>query len=466
MASGVNTVTEQITRHLASVDYTDLSSAAIEGVKRSLLDAIAVSLGAAAMEPATFPFVVEAKAAGNGMCDIIGYPDRVSAPLAAFANGALAHSLDFEDAYDAAPMHPNAPLVPALLAIAQRFGPVSGEQLITAMAVGCDLACRMGLCTITPAEAGGWYPPPIFAGFGAIAAAGKALNFMPDQFRDAFSLGLTQITMSGEIKYNPDSAIRAVRDAFPAMAAVHSVQLARHGMKGFDQPFEGKSGFFRLYVNGDYAPDVLTGGLGTDFKCADISFKAWPCCRGTHAFIEGAVELRSQISDLQDIDRVELIGGPILEMLAYPVEGKQKPIVAIDAKFSLYYTAALALVRGRVTLDDFGSEDLSDPDIIGLSLKSSFRNNGGTNAKDASSGTIRIWLRNGDVLERHVAEPKGSLGNPISREDLIDKAVSCGARAPQPLAEAAMRELADLIWSLESEPDAAEAIFKLIRPVD
>lgn len=466
MASSTQTVTETITGHLASVSYADLPPTAVEGVKRSLLDAIAVSLGAAAMEPATFPFVEEAKAAGSGICDIIGHSDKVSAPMAAFANGALAHSLDFEDAYDAAPMHPNAPLVPALLAIAQRFGPISGEQLITAMAVGCDLACRMGLCTITPAEAGGWYPPPIYAGFGAIAAAGKALNFTPDQFRDAFSLGLTQITMSGEIKYNPDSAIRAVREAFPAMAAVHSAQLARHGMKGFDLPFEGKSGFFRLYVNGDYSPGVLTSGLGEDFKCADISYKAWPCCRGTHAFIEGALELRAQISDLAQIERIELIGGAILEMLAYPVEGKQNPTVAIDAKFSLYYTAALALVRGRVTLDDFGARDLGDAEILSVSQKAIYINNGGTDAKDASSGTIRISMRNGDVLETHVAEPKGSLGNPISREDLIDKAVSCGARAPQPVDEGRMRQLADLIWSLEQRDNAAEAIFELIRPVD
>ncbi|MAK61873.1 MAG: 2-methylcitrate dehydratase [Ponticaulis sp.] len=461
------TVSAQIANHLATTRFDDLDDAAIEATKKSLLDALAVSLGATETEAPVRPFLNLARESwGQGNCEILGHPGVYSPEWAAFGNGALAHALDYEDAFDAAPMHPNAAVIPALLAMSQSEGSVSGKQFLTAMALGCDLACRLGLCLLTPAEAGGWYPPPMFTGFGAIAAAGKISKFEPRQYLDAFSFGLNQITCSGEIKYNPDSAIRAVRDAFPAKSAVLSARLAKSGMKGFDQPFEGKNGFFRLYANGDFSEEILLDGLGRNFKGSEISFKPWPSCRGTHAFIEAAIELRNQIPDLYEIDKLTLTGGPILEMLAYPLDMKRAPVVAIDAKFSIFYTTALALTRGHVTLNDFRPEDLSDPDILRLTAISDYVNDGSKDPKDASSGALDIQLKDSTRLQAVITEPRGSVSNPMSREDLTAKAIECTARARRPLSEAATRRLADTIWSLEAEEDAVESLFSIIRPVN
>jgi 2-methylcitrate dehydratase PrpD len=94
------------------------------------------------------------------------------------------------------------------------------------MAAGGDLACRMGLALDRRMEEGGWYPPPILAGFGAAAGAAMLLGLGPAQIRDCLSLDLCQVTMSGEIKYSTGTVIRAVREAFPAQAAVQSALLA------------------------------------------------------------------------------------------------------------------------------------------------------------------------------------------------------------------------------------------------
>ncbi len=455
-----------IAAHLETVRFEQLPDNAVEAAKRSLIDAVAVSLGASGAEPAAAPFLQQAQGCdGEGPCDVFGHSAKASLHLAALANGALAHALDYEDAFDAAPMHPNAALVPAVLAYSQTVGPISGERLLTAMAAGCDLACRLGLAAVTRAEEGGWYPPPIFAGYGAIAAVGHVADLSAKEYKDAFSLGLSQITCSGEIKYNPQSAIRAVRDAFPTMASVMSVQLARDGLGGFDKPFEGECGFFRLFMQGDYSAETFLNRLGEKFYGADVSYKAWPCCRGTHAFIEGALALRHEIEDLDQIESITLTGGPILEMLAYPVAEKQNPTVPIDAKFSLYFSTAAALVRGGVGLDEFSPENLRAPDILKVSNKISYQNNGQTDPAAASRGETLIRLKDGRDLTITVNEPKGGLSNPMTREELVAKAIDCGARAKTPISRARMQAFCEAVWELEVTHDAVEAVFRAIRPV-
>src|SRR5690606_13607125 len=198
----------------------------------------------------------------------------------------------------------------------------------------------------------GWYPPPIIAAFGATAAVGKLLKLDPSQLVDAFSLTLCQATCSAELKTSPHSDVRAIRDAFPAQVAVSSALLARKGVRGFDRPFEGTAGFFELYARGAYSPQALTEALGERFEIDRISFKPWPSCRGTHAFIEAAQRLaRTYRIDPRSIRAVELVGSRLNRMLAEPLAQKQRPATAIDAKFSLPFTVAVALRRGTVTLD-------------------------------------------------------------------------------------------------------------------
>src|SRR5262249_22557852 len=148
------------------------------------------------------------------------------------------------------------------------------------------------------------------------------------------------------------TVIRAIREAFPAQAAVTSVLLARSGVRGFETPLEGKGGFFRLYVDDKYDPADLLSGLGEHFHIDRLSFKPWPACRGTHAYIELAQQLQREARfDWREVERITLTTGIVQRMLVEPRARKQAPATAIDAKFSLPFTVALALVRGDVTLD-------------------------------------------------------------------------------------------------------------------
>ena len=453
-------VSRRLAEFVTTVRFEDLSLRTIDMTKRCLLDAVGVSLAASSLGEGCSAFVdLAIEQAGQPQCTILGYSRKVPAEAAALANGALAHAVDFEDSHDGALLHPNAPTVPAALAIAQAFGPVSGSELITAIAVGCDVAVRLALSLRVSLAEFGWYPPPILAAFGATAAAARLLNLEERQVLDAFSLTLCQATCSGEIIHSPNSVVRAVRDAFAARAGVTSALLARRGVTGFDQPFEGRAGFFATFARGAYEPDVILHELGQRFEIANISFKPWPSCRGTHAAIEAALECRREHAVVAaDIEHIHIRGGNMLRMLAEPQASKRHPQTSIDAKFSLPFTTATALTKGRVGLVDFLPPALRDAEVLGLAAKIEVD---ADRAQPNALGTqLEIHLRNGRVIEHTVAAPLGDPGKPMTLEALIAKFVECAAHAAQPVH---VRSFTDAVLRLETMADVDAELMALLH---
>ncbi len=418
---------------VADISYDDVPARSREMAKRCLLDAIGVSLAATTHADVCRPFREYAiEQGGRPECTLLGSEVRVPAAAAAFANGALAHALDFEDSHDGALLHPNAPTIPAVLAISEACGPVSGRDVITAIVLGCDVACRIGLALDVALDRYGWYPPPLIAAFGATAAAGKLLKLDATQLVDAFSLTLCQATCSAELKTSPHSDVRAIRDAFPAQIAVSSAVLARKGVRGFDQPLEGAAGFFALYARGAYSQNVLTDALGQRFEIDRISFKPWPSCRGTHAFIEAAQSLvRTHGIDTRAIASIELVGSRINRMLAEPLAQKQRPATAIDAKFSLPFTVAVALQRGNVTLDDFSPAALQDEPTLELAAGVSYAVSEALPDKGIETlrAAMNIRMQDGRGYAIEITEPLGSERRPVDDAVLIRKFRDCAGRA-------------------------------------
>jgi 2-methylcitrate dehydratase PrpD len=447
-------ISDMVCAGLADLAFDDLPSATVTAAKHVLLDAVGVMLAATGMAEEPRPFLELAGSTGAGPCAILGTGVRTAAPMAALANGALAHALDYEDAFDLAPGHPNASLVPALIALTQSEAPVDGRRLLTALAAGCELSCRIALALRQEMEAGGWYPPPIVAGFGAAAGAAKLLGLDARGIRDALSLMLCQVTMPGEIKHSRDTVIRAVREAFPAQAAVQSALLARGGVPGFEAPLEGEAGFYALYAGGAFDPALLTEELGERFWIERLTFKPWPSCRGTHPFIEMALRLREQGVDPMAIASTAVGIDDVQAMLVEPLARKQAPAVAIDAKFSIPFCTALALTRGRVALDDFTPANLCDPAILALAAKVIPRRHEAPAWQRGSGGRMEIALADGGTLAAEVDNALGCPERPLGETALVAKFVDCARRAARPLAEADAHALAEHILSIDDCPDA------------
>jgi 2-methylcitrate dehydratase PrpD len=447
-------ISTRLTELLAGIDYDGLSVAARHAAKRVLLDATGVMLGASGMAPETRAFLSLARSMGDGPCAVLGTGVSANPVMAALANGAMAHALDYEDAFDLVPGHPNASLVPALLALSQQEGGVDGRRFIAALVAGCELSCRMGMALGRKMEDGGWYPPPILAGYGAALGAAHMLQLAPRQMADALSLTLCQVTMPGEIKHSAGTVIRAVREAFPAQAAVQSALLAKQGLPGFEEPLAGPAGFYALYAGGQFDPDVLLAPTEGAMWIEHLTFKPWPSCRGTHPFIEMAMGLREQ----HGLDPAEIVGvrvgvGPMQRMLVEPLQRKRAPSVAIDAKFSIPFCIATVLAGRTLDLDAFSDDRLRDPQILALAGKVQFDQPPGSDEWRGDAGTLAVDLVDGRQVTASLAQARGAPGNPLSESDVFDKFVDCAARAARPMTEGHARALAEQILSLDQCPD-------------
>jgi len=430
---------------------------ALRSAARVVLDATGVMRAASALAPEVQPFIAHAVDGGTGPARILGTAHGVRPALAALANGAMAHALDYEDAFDGAPLHPNASLVPAVLALAQAQGRVPGRMLLAAIAIGCEVSCRIALSLRQRLEDGGWYPPPILGAFGAVAGAARLLGLTPQQLLDAWSLLLLQNSTPGQIKHDKDTVIRAVREAFPAQVAVQVVQLARSGVRGFEAPLEGRDGFFRLFAGNRYDAGTLFAAPAEGWHIESLSFKPWPSCRGTHAAIECALLLRAGV-DWRAIRELTIEGCAVHRMLALPPARKAAPQTAIDARFSLPYTVAVALVTGRVDLHSFGSSALASTDVLQLAQRASFVQREDWGVERAVSGALQLTMGDGRVLRHEIIDPRGSPARPLGEEGLIAKFVDCAGRAQLPVAAEAAAGLARQILEMERAPDAGALI--------
>lgn len=460
-------VSAALARFVATTRFEQLPHTTIEATKRCLLDALGVSMGATTLGEGVQPFVELARSqGGTPTSTVLGGAFKTSTVQAALVNGALAHALDFEDAHDAALVHPNAANVPAALAIAEAIGTVSGKQFITALAIGCDVVCRMGLALRVPLDDHGWYPPPILGAFGATATAAHLLGLNERQVLDAFSLTLCQATCSAEIKYNPHSLIRAVRDSFAAKTGVLSAELASRGISGFESPFEGKAGFFALFARNKYEPADLLRELGQRFEIDNVSFKPWPTCRGTHVYIESALEM-ARVHEFRsaDIKQITAIGSRLNRMLAEPLDNKRSPSTAIDAKFSIPFAVATALALGDVQLAHFSPAALQNSDTLALAQRVEYRldPNDDGNPGAMTRGALNIITTDGQEFTRRLHSPLGNPARPLSDTTLIEKFVACAAQYRTPLAASTARQMADDIFHLDTLDNALPKVLSYLQ---
>ena len=447
-------LSQQLAAHATGVQYQDLLPATVAAVKRSLVDAIGVALAAGTQGQATAAFMDLARVSGTGPCKIIGHDLHAAPAVAALVNGAMSHALDYEDTHDAGLVHPNGTALPAALAVAQVRGGVAGREFITAMAVGADLTCRLGMAMGDDDTPRGWVIRPLLGTYGAVAAAGRLLGLDAAQMVQAFGLAFSQVTCSkGFFGYAP-SHMREIRDGLAAQAAVTAVLLAQRGVRCQEQPLEGPHGLFALYTGGRYDAARILQDLGTRYEVENLSFKPWPSCRGTHPFVEAALALRAS-HDVQpeaiaslDVDVSSTFG-----MLCTPAGQKQRPQTANDAKFSIPFTTAAALVHGRLGLADFTPGALADPRVLALAARVQAQVRTGGGLEDALNGTLRLVLQGGRVLAHSVQHPLGDPRRPMSQAELAHKFADCARYAATPLTPQEAARIAGRIQALDEAAD-------------
>lgn len=450
-----NDVDTRIAKYIAETDYDDIPSNVADVTKRSFLDGLGTMLAATGLGEGCKEFAnLAIEGGGKAESTIIGSNTKVPSYMAAYANGALSHAMDYENTGPSG--HPNADAIDSGMAIAESIGNVSGKEFITAVTLGCDTVCRLALASLreggTP-ETSGWYPPSIYGTFGAAAASAKLLKLSPEQILDAFSLAMCQSTCSAELIFSPNSLVRAVRDAFAAKAGVLSALLAQRGIRGFDRPIGGKAGFYTMYSQGKFNPDILVKDLGKVFESANVSFKPWPSCAGTHPYAAAALQI-SENYDINpdDIDEAKFILTTTNTMLCEPIQSKRKPSTAIDAKFSIPFVVATALVHKKVTLGHFLPQALVDQEVLKVAQKIIYEIDVKTEPRQGGAvpeALIQVKTKGKNINSKAIEFIYGYPQNPISQEALIAKFKDCASYTAKKISGENLDKLVEMILHLE-----------------
>jgi len=446
-----------LARHVAHARFEDVPAEAVRLGRYSLLDALGVSLAASGLEPACRPFLDQAIEEGRGgTAVVLGTGKRSTPGLAALANGSLAHALDYEDAHDPSRTHPNAAAVATAVALATAGRKLDGREMLMAVMIGSDVCCRISMAQGNVDELPkAFYPPAIAGTFGATATAARLLRLTPEQTLDAFSLALCQNSCSAEILSDAYSDIRAVRDGLCAQVGVQAAQLAQRGVKGFSRPIEGERGLYAMVAGGRHVPGRLTADLGRRFEGQFVGFKAWPACRDAHPYVQAVLE--GQRRDRLRPDDIVSIRAFVPErslIICEPRDEKRRPRAAIDAKFSVYFTVASALLRRNVGFANFEPAALRDGATLALADRVDY-------TVDRGRPRLVVTLRDGGTREWSIASLYGSPENPMGEADLRAKFIDCGQRAARPLRASQLEALADRLLAVERETDVA-ALLRLL----
>jgi 2-methylcitrate dehydratase PrpD len=214
-----------------------------------------------------------------------------------------------------------------------------------------------------------------------------------------------------------------------------------------------------MYMDGDYDPKVLTAQLGKRFEGVNIGDKPYPCCGLTHAAIDAVLALQAKHKiNPAKIKEVTVVGGQPTYDLSQPPEVKRNPRTIIDAQFSVPYVIAVALLQGRVTVDDFTLETIKRPAVLKMAQKINTNLDTAMNRHGVGPSRVTITLTDGTSYMEHVENCLGSVERPMTLEDIAKKFRECAASSVKPLKKDAVEKVIEMVGRLEKLEDAAEII--------
>jgi 2-methylcitrate dehydratase PrpD len=436
--------TRALAEVLARTRYEHLPAEAIDHAQRSVLDWLGSALGGSIEQPARLAQQVAARFGSSSEATVFS-AGRASASAAAFANGVASHILELDDIHKGSTVHAAAPIIPAALAVAER-GHADGRAFLTAVTVGYEAAFRIGEA-VNPSHYYFFHPTGTVATFGAAAAAASLLRLSEAQMLDALGSAGTQA--AGLWEFNADGAMsKHLHPGKAAMNGILAADLANVGFTGATRILEGERGFFRAMSKSFDATRALDD-LGSRWKIGENGYKLYSCCGHTHTAVDCALEIRvrrrfSEDDVLRDVNAIAIeTYGP-----GYEIVKEMNPRTPYQAKFSLAYCVAAALLEGELGLeqfcaDRFGQNGVRDRAIADLLRRVHVTVGDDLTARYPAAWPVRLAVETASGHERAASDyPRGNAENPVSTEDLERKfSAVVGSRFGTPTADAMLSAL-------------------------
>jgi 2-methylcitrate dehydratase PrpD len=443
----------------ASLAFDDIPKGVLHRGKLLILDALGCGLASNAYGFSDVAVAGAAALGGEGPCSVIGRNLRLPVRDAALVNGMLIHGLDFDDTHLNSIIHATAACLPCALSFGESRG-IDGKTFLVAYAAGMETAIRVGAAAKGGFHHAGFHATGLVAHFSSAVVAARLLGLSADGIVAA--QGIAASTASGVQVFLEEGAwTKRMHPGWAAVGGITAAVLASKGFKAPSRPYEGRFGFFDTHIQHPSAPiDVGAelNSLGEVWELAETAIKPYPVCHFIHGCADAAIELYSQI-DAAEIAGVEAyLPRDTMPIVAEPAAAKTNPTNEYEAKFSAPFVIATCLNKGAFGLADLMPAALKDSAVLDLTRRVTCKIDPDTAFPAYFSGGVRVTLKDGKSLFRHVRINSGA-GERALDAETVSKKFLTSATLSVTLAQA--ERIRDAVLSLETH--SAIEIAALLR---
>jgi 2-methylcitrate dehydratase PrpD len=455
---GSGTLTKQIAGYLARTGFDALGDDALRATKEHILYTLGTVL-AGSSAPGIKQALAGAQALSGGANEssVLVTGEKLPAASAALVNATMGHSRELDINDDRIAYKSSITVIPAVLALAEKVGKVSGKDFLTAVCLGVDLGIRLGLAT---------NPKPVHARaialgpFAAAAGCGKILALDESGMHNALGIAFCRSTVAGNSTVAP-SLTKRLGVGFASQSGVVAALLASVGYPAAGEVLQGAAGFFQTFYQqeGDYAQ--LLDQLGSRFEIVQVGPKPFPSCRYTHCAVTACLSLLHKHSikaqDIQEV-RVQIGERDMRSVAGWSDDEKKKkrrPEGVVDAQFSIPYTVAATLISGGLSLEEFTDAKLRSEEILDLAarVKTILTPEFDHGPMDVKPQVVEIATRDGQVFSERVVYPKGNPNNPVTSDELVAAFRGMASYSAKPLSADKIDDAVALVQRLEEVED-------------
>lgn len=435
-------ITLRLARYVVESRFEDIPANVRHEALRSLINWTGVTIGGARHETVEAAMAALAEFSGPPQATLFGRPEKLDILHASLINGMASAVLDYDATqYKLTNIHPSGPVLPAVMALAERQ-PVSGEEFLHAYLLGIEISCRLAN-VIFGHKNPGWHVTGAVGAIGAAASAGRLLGLDEHAIARAFGIAATQ---PGGIREMYGTMCKSFTPGRACQNGLASALMAAKGFGSSEESIEAPMGFAKVLADVTEL-NGLTENLGGEFEIMTNIYKPFACAIVLHPIIDGCIQLRNEEGlTADDIESVALRVNPNVVKLA----GRENPATGLEGKFSYGHAVALAIVHGAAGEPQFTDALANDPGLATLRGKVTAEVDEKI-VKDEAH--IAITLTDSRALDRHIPHALGSLENPMSDQDIQEKFNSLAVPV---LGDKAASRLLALCWDAENLKDAGD----------
>jgi 2-methylcitrate dehydratase PrpD len=434
--------TRTLARFVVEHEPSRLPQAVRHEAARSLLNWLGCALGASRHETVERALGALSPFSGPREATVLGRSERLDIMHAALVNGISSHTFDFDDTHLKTVIHPSGPVASAILALAERQ-PVTGAAFLHAFVLGVEVECRIGNSVYPEHYDVGWHITGTAGVFGAAAAAGRLLGLSEQQMVWALGIAATQ---SSGVREMFGTMCKPFHPGNAARNGLLAALLAQRGFTSSDQGIEAKRGFANV-LSTRFEPEEITDRLGETWELSLNTYKPFACGIVIHPIIDACIQLRAQHGfAIEDVEAVEARVHPLVLELT----GKKTPQLGLEGKFSVYHSAAVALIHGAAGEAVYSDDRVRDPQVVALRDRVRAEVD---RALHEDQARVTIRLKGGRSVETFVEHAIGSVDRPMSDADLEAK---FSALASAVLEKPQIERLIALCWDVAKLDSAAE----------